>query len=140
MSSDQINRSDSFTWPVRVYYEDTDSGGVVYHSTYLNFMERARTEWLRALGFGQEQLAAERGLVFAVTHMEVQFVAPARLDDLLKVSVTLVKRGQASLNLAQEIILEPTGRTLIRATAKIAMLDDRFKPTRMPDDFLAVLR
>jgi acyl-CoA thioester hydrolase len=129
----------SFIWPIRVYYEDTDAGGVVYHSTYLNFMERARTEWLRELGFGQEKLAAESGLVFAVTNMDIQFLAPARLDDTIKVSVTLVKRGRASLNLAHEIRREPDGQELVRATAKIAMLDNRFKPTRMPVEFLRVL-
>jgi acyl-CoA thioester hydrolase len=128
-----------FVWPLRVYYEDTDAGGVVYHSNYLNFMERARTEWLRSLGFEQKKLAAETGLVFAVTRMNIQFLAPARLDDAIKVSVTLVKRGRASLNLGQEIYREADGLVLVRATAKIAMLNDRFKPTRMPDAFLAVL-
>ncbi|MBF0453854.1 MAG: tol-pal system-associated acyl-CoA thioesterase [Magnetococcales bacterium] len=132
-------KSRPFVWPVRVYYEDTDSGGVVYHSNYLNFMERARTEWLRALGFEQNRLAQESGLVFAITRMEVQFLAPARLDDTLQVSVTLVKQGQASLNLAQEIVRERDGRLLIQATARIAMLNRQFKPTRMPPAFLAAL-
>ena len=132
-------RKNHFIWPIRVYYEDTDAGGIVYHSNYLNFMERARTEWLRSLGFEQKKLARETGLVFAVTRMDVQFLAPARLDDAIKVSVTLVKRGRASLNLAQEIRRNSDGRILIRATAKIAMLDEHFKPTRMPAAFLAVL-
>ena len=74
---------DAFFWPIRVYYEETDAGGVVYHSRYLHFMERARTEWLRQWGFNQERLCRERGLLFAVMKMEIQFLAPARLDDTL---------------------------------------------------------
>lgn len=128
-----------FIWPIRVYYEDTDSGGVVYHSNYLNFMERARTEWLRSLGFGQEKLLRETGMAFAVTKMDIHFLAPARLDDALKVSVTLVKRGRASLHLAQEICREADAKLLVRATAKVAMLNKSFKPARMPGNFLVAI-
>ncbi|MBF0195636.1 MAG: tol-pal system-associated acyl-CoA thioesterase [Magnetococcales bacterium] len=135
-----MQTSPSFNWPVQVYYEDTDAGGVVYHSKYLNFMERARTEWLRANGFGQKQLSDDKGLVFAVTAMDVKFLAPAHLDDKLFVSVKLVKVGRASLNLEQEIIRESDNRVLIRATAKVAMLNDQFKPTRIPTSLLTVLK
>ncbi|MBF0446767.1 MAG: tol-pal system-associated acyl-CoA thioesterase [Magnetococcales bacterium] len=128
-----------FVWPIRVYYEDTDAGGVVYHSNYLNFMERARTEWLRKLGFGQNQLARESGLVFAVTQMSVRFVAPARLDDRLDVSVLVARQGRASLELTQEIWRKSDEKLLIQATAKIVLLNNRFKPTRFPAPFLAVL-
>src|SRR5690606_20285001 len=76
-----------FSWPTRVYWEDTDAGGVVYHAQYLAFLERARTEWLRALGYGQEPLRVDHGLVFAVRAMRIDFRAPARLDDALDVSV-----------------------------------------------------
>src|SRR5690349_18850386 len=72
-----------FAWPVRVYWEDTDAGGVVYHARYLHFLERARTEWLRASGFGQNDLKAGEGVVFVVHAMDIRFNAPARLDDLL---------------------------------------------------------
>ncbi|MBF0383235.1 MAG: tol-pal system-associated acyl-CoA thioesterase [Magnetococcales bacterium] len=134
-----MQTSPSFSWPIQVYYEDTDAGGVVYHSKYLNFMERARTEWLRAMGYGQKHLADDSGLVFAVTAMDVKFLAPARLDDKLKVFVALVKTGRASLVLAQKIERESDGMLLISATAKIAMLNDKFKPTRIPTTMLAVL-
>ena len=77
-----------FLWPVRVYYEDTDSGGVVYYANYLKFMERARTEWLRALGFEQDQLIEEEGVIFAVRRAEVDFIAPGRFNDALQVSAT----------------------------------------------------
>ncbi|MBF0422141.1 MAG: tol-pal system-associated acyl-CoA thioesterase [Magnetococcales bacterium] len=126
----------TFQWPVRVYYEDTDSGGVVYHSIYLNYMERARTEWLRSLGFDQSRLARERGLVFAVSQLEVKYLAPAHMDDQLMITLTLAKRGGASLHLRQEIHRVPDDTVLIRATVRVAMLDGHFKPTRLPSDIL----
>lgn len=130
----------AFFWPIRVYYEETDAGGVVYHSNYLNFMERARTEWLRHLGFGQEQLYRERGLLFAVTNMEIQFLAPARLDDTLTVSVSLQAHKQASMVLQQTIQHAQLPRQLIQASVRIAVLNQHFKPTRLPDDLLHALR
>ncbi|MBF0108455.1 MAG: tol-pal system-associated acyl-CoA thioesterase [Magnetococcales bacterium] len=128
-----------FEWPVRVYYEDTDSGGVVYHSVYLNFMERARTEWLRSLGFDQSRLARERGLVFAVSRLSVHFLAPARMDDLLLITLTLAKRGGASLNLQQRIVHQSMHRPLIQAEVRIGLLDRAFKPVRLPNDLVEVL-
>src|SRR4030066_1801109 len=92
-----------FSMPVRVYYEDTDSGGVVYHSNYLNFMERARTEWLRALGFEQDELLRRDGVIFAVRSANIEFLKPARFNDLLQATVQISRRGQASLSFAQEI-------------------------------------
>lgn len=83
-----------FSLPVRVYYEDTDSGGVVYHSNYLNFMERARTEWLRALGFEQDELLRENGVLFAVSAVSITFHKPARFNELLAVTVTLARRRE----------------------------------------------
>ena len=79
----------SFEWPVRVYYEDTDAGGVVYHTSYIRFLERARTEWLRSLGYSQARLVEEIGLVFSVVSLEVKYLLPARLDDLLHVRSTV---------------------------------------------------
>ncbi|MBF0145243.1 MAG: tol-pal system-associated acyl-CoA thioesterase [Magnetococcales bacterium] len=131
----QVNH-DSFAWPIRVYYEDTDSGGVVYHSVYLNFMERARTEWLRSLGFDQSALARDRGLVFAVSRIQVHFLAPARMDDALLITLTLAKQGGASLHLHQQILHMPNRRPLVRAEVRIAMLNRAFKPVRFPPDLL----
>ncbi len=131
---------DAFFWPIRVYYEETDAGGVVYHSRYLHFMERARTEWLRQWGFSQERLGRERGLLFAVMKMEIQFLAPARLDDTLTVSVILQEQRLASLTLQQAVYRDQDQRQLIQAVVRIVALDNRFKPTRLPDDLLHALR
>ncbi|MBF0180798.1 MAG: tol-pal system-associated acyl-CoA thioesterase [Magnetococcales bacterium] len=133
MSQAEDGRNGAFCWPVRVYYEDTDAGGVVYHAGYLRFMERARTEWLRHLGYGQEALWRERGLLFAVANMEIDFLASARLDDSLNVSVILSERKRVSLTLAQTI----TGaRLLVRARVRIALVDRDFKPARFPGDLI----
>ncbi|MBF0132724.1 MAG: tol-pal system-associated acyl-CoA thioesterase [Magnetococcales bacterium] len=125
-----------FEWPVRVYYEDTDSGGVVYHSIYLNYLERARTEWLRSMGFDQSVLARERGLVFAVSRIQVHFLAPARMDDALMITLTLAKKSGASLQLQQQIQRLSDSSVLIRADVRIAMLNGEFRPTRIPPDLL----
>jgi len=93
----------SHTLRVRVYYEDTDSSGRAYHASYLRFMERARTEWLRDLGFCHSQLAAERGVAFAVHTLEVKFLAPALIDDVLLVESRVAKLRAASLEFAQDI-------------------------------------
>jgi len=91
-----------FTWPVRVYYEDTDAGGVVFYANYLKFYERARTEWLRAVGVGQERLKHEEGLLFVVTRTAVDYHAPARLDDELKLTLNIEKIGRASVLFSQQ--------------------------------------
>lgn len=130
----------AFLWPIRVYYEETDAGGVVYHSGYLNYMERARTEWLRHLGFGQERLFREEGVLFAVTRMEIQFLAPARLDDTLTVSVLLQEQRQASLIMQQAVYRDQAHRPLVQAVVRIAALNHRFKPIRLPDGLLRTLQ
>ncbi|RZA10509.1 MAG: tol-pal system-associated acyl-CoA thioesterase, partial [Lysobacteraceae bacterium] len=94
--------AEPFRWPVRVYWEDTDAGGVVYHAQYLAFMERARSEWLRSRGIHQDRMRADEDLVFVVRAMEIDFRAPARLDDQLEVSVRLLECRGASLVLAQK--------------------------------------
>jgi acyl-CoA thioester hydrolase len=121
----------AFSLPVRVYYEDTDSGGVVYHSNYLNFMERARTEWLRALGFEQDELLHEHGVLFAVSTINLAFLKPARFNELLAVTVALERRGAASLTLKQEV---RRGDTLLAsAEVRIACIDaQRFVPVAIP--------
>ncbi|HVI59314.1 MAG TPA: tol-pal system-associated acyl-CoA thioesterase [Luteimonas sp.] len=121
-----------FSHPVRVYWEDTDAGGVVYHAQYLAFFERARTEWLRARGYGQALLRDDHGLVFAVRAMRIDFRAPARLDDALEVTVALRQRRRASLVVAQE--LRRGGQLLVDAEVRLAALDAAtFRPRGIPD-------
>lgn len=120
-----------FSLPVRVYYEDTDTGGVVYHSNYLNFMERARTEWLRALGFEQDELLREPGVLFAVSAVSITFHKPARFNDLLAVTVSLGRRGAASLTLKQTV--QRGAELLASGEVRIACLDaQRFVPVAIP--------
>lgn len=126
----------AFEWPIRVYWEDTDAGGVVYHARYLHFLERARTEWLRARGIDQSRLAAERGILFAVTAIELRFLAPARLDDELVARVRLVERRPASLEFSQDLARRGDNRTILSAGIRVACLDAaRFRPRPIPDDF-----
>lgn len=124
----------AWVWQVRVYWEDTDAGGVVYHSQYLNFFERARTEWLRARGIHQAQLAAEHGVVFAIRRMTVDWRRPARLDDLLEVSVHAVRAGRSRLEFRQEMVRHADGAPLASAEVTAACLDAQsFKPITMPE-------
>jgi acyl-CoA thioester hydrolase len=120
-----------FSWPTRVYWEDTDAGGVVYHAQYLAFLERARTEWMRALGNHQSRLRDEHDLVFAVREMRIDFRLPARLDDGLQVSVSLRECRRASLVLVQSIRRD--GELLLDAEVRVAALSaSRFKPVAIP--------
>jgi acyl-CoA thioester hydrolase len=122
-----------FNWNVRVYYEDTDAGGVVYHGTYLKFMERARTEWLRHLGFSQRNLEEELSLIFAVTKMDIKYRLAARIDEQLTVNARLVKYGGASIDFHQAITNEDNDE-ICNAAVSIACIDSKtFKPKRMPD-------
>lgn len=111
-----------FLWPVRVYYEDTDAGGVVYHSIYLNFMERARTEWLRELGFEQDELRSDYDVLFAVRHMQIDYLLPARFNDALQVTVQLTELKKASLKVKQEIKRNSDNKILCTALVRIASL------------------
>ena len=123
----------AFRFPVRVYYEDSDAGGVVYYANYLKFMERARTEWLRALGFEQDALMRDPGVVFAVRRVEVDYIKPARFNDALTVVVRLAERGRASLTFDQEILRDPDGELLSRGRIRIACLDAAsFRPMPLP--------
>lgn len=110
-----------FAWPVRVYYEDTDTGGVVYYANYLKFMERARTEWLRSLGFEQDQLIRDAGIIFAVRAVEVDYLRPARFNDALMVTAEVVHNGGASITFRQEV--RRGDEVLCRGKVKIASLD-----------------
>ena len=130
--------AEPFIWPLRVYWEDTDAGGVVYHAQYLAFMERARSEWLRGLGLHQNAMKRDVDLVFVVRAMQMDFRAPARLDDQLSVSVRLLECRGASLLLAQRI--ERDGVLLVEAKVKIAALyASSFRPRALPDALLSQL-
>ena len=94
--------SDAFRWPLRVYYEDTDTGGVVYYANYLKFFERARTEWLRSAGIGQQLMTSQENVMFVVKSTAIDYHAPAKLDDRLEISVRIEKLGRASVNFMQE--------------------------------------
>ena len=127
----------AFTIPVRVYFEDTDAGGVVYHANYLKFLERARTDWLREHGISQSQLKAGRGLLFAIVECNVRFRAPARLDDELAVSCVLEARRSASFAFSQEIRRAADGELLADARVRAACLDaETFRPVPLPDDLI----
>ena len=123
-----------FRWPVRVYYEDTDAGGVVYYANYLKFMERARTEWLRDCGYEQDALM-EQGIVFVVRRVNIDYIQPARFNQLLEVLTTVTATGPASLTLEQQVKHESTN--LAEAVVKLACLDVKnFRPRKMPEQLL----
>jgi acyl-CoA thioester hydrolase len=142
-----------FTWRSRVYWEDTDAGGIVYYANYLRFLERARTEWLRARGISQRTLAVEPGVVFSVVSLQAQFHRPARLDDMLLISCEPQRAAGASIEFAQRILRSaPAGarsgegsnegggsegaegeELLLTASVRVACLDARsMKPRRLP--------
>jgi acyl-CoA thioester hydrolase len=123
----------SFSWPIRVYWEDTDGGGVVYHAGYLRFLERARTEWLRSLGIEQEALRRTRDVVFAVRSVQLDFLAPARLDDELLATVELTAVRGASLGFRQSVRRRADGAELVRAAVRAACLAaSTFRPRPLP--------
>lgn len=122
-----------FIWPVRVYYEDTDSGGVVYYANYLRFMERARTEWLRSFGIEQDRLRVDQGLIFAVRSAQVEFLRPGRFNDQLTVVSRIASRGRASLVFDQDVIRAADAETLCTAAVKVACIDAAtMKPRPIP--------
>ncbi|MGH8133480.1 MAG: tol-pal system-associated acyl-CoA thioesterase [Steroidobacteraceae bacterium] len=138
-----------FSWPARVYWEDTDGGGIVYYANYLRFLERSRTEWLRQLGHSQQQLAREHGIVFTVVSLGIEYRAPARLDDELRITCEPRPQGSASLRFAQRIYRvapagdasgpafagrdEPGQQLLVEASVRVACADARtLRPKRLP--------
>lgn len=125
----------AFIWPIRVYYEDTDSGGIVYHANYLKFMERGRTEWLRALGFDQSRLTRELGIIFVVRSLEIEYYKPALYDDRLEIATHIVASRGASLRFHQAVRRsEPTPELLADGDVKVACLDAQtLKPRPIPD-------
>ena len=127
-----------FTWPVRVYWEDTDAGGIVFYANYLKYFERARTEWLRALGVNQGTLKDDSGGMFIVSETSVRYRAPARLDDELLVTAQLEAGGRASLIIAQQA--RRGDMLLCEGTIRIGWVDAAtLRPGRIPDAILDVL-
>jgi acyl-CoA thioester hydrolase len=125
-----------FSWPVRVYWEDTDAGGLVYHASYLRFLERARTEWLRGLGIDQSTFKQATGLAFLVRDMQIDFLKAALLDDELSVTVEVKQRRAASILFAQTIARKD-GSCLIRAKVRVACVDiHRMRPALIPADLI----
>jgi acyl-CoA thioester hydrolase len=128
-----------FSIPVRVYYQDTDAGGVVYHAQYLSFMERARSELLNSRGIDLARLTTEHRVLFLVFQITIKYHQPARLNDLLTVSVEVVKMGRASLVFGQRV--ERGAELLAEAEVTLALVDrDRMKPVRMPDELERALQ
>ncbi|MDG6895878.1 tol-pal system-associated acyl-CoA thioesterase [Volucribacter amazonae] len=127
-----------FEFPLRIYYEDTDAGGVVYHARYLHFFERARTEYLRALGFTQQPLLAEQKQAFVVRKMEIDFYFPAKLDEQLKVQTKIVAVKGSSILFEQQLLRDQV--KLCAATSKIAYVDlIKMKPIAIPMEIKAKL-
>ncbi len=122
-----------YEWPVRVYWEDTDAGGVVYYANYLKFMERARTEWLRSKGIDQSVLADQTGAVMVVRRVECDYLSSARLDDELLVRVCLQRMRGASMEIAQTIVRKACETKLVDSLVKVACLDAQaWYPTKFP--------
>lgn len=140
MPATKITQRKEFSWPVRVYYEDTDSGGVVYYANYLKFMERARTELLRSIGYQQDQLQQEQGIIFAVHSASIQYKKPARFNNELNVITAICALGKASIHFKQSIYLAASnhndlsaGKCLSDADIKIACLNaEKFTPQSIP--------
>jgi acyl-CoA thioester hydrolase len=125
-----------FSWPARVYWEDTDGGAIVYYANYLRYLERARTEWLRARGHSQQQLARDPGILFTVVSLQVDYRAPARLDDELEITCEPAREGAASLRFAQSIYRAAGGgqrQLLLAASVRVACVDAQtLRPQRLP--------
>ena len=132
----------AFRPPLRVYWEDTDAGGVVFYANYLKFFERARTEWLRALGIGQQRLMAEDGLMFVVADTALRYLRPARLDDLLEITVAVTEAGRASLRLQQQARRD--GELLVEGDIRIGCVASagtaNFRPSRIPASILEKMK
>lgn len=124
-------QSQHFSLPIRVYYQDTDAGGVVYHSTHLNFMERARYEWLRSMGFDVHELINFHKLQFMVRSIEIEYFRPAILDDLLHINVNVIDMGRSRISIAQEIRRDQT--RLVNATVHVVCVStESLRPIRIP--------
>jgi acyl-CoA thioester hydrolase len=131
-----------FAWPVRVYWEDTDAGGVVFYANYLKYFERARTEWLRAAGFEQQALRESAGGMFVVVEAALKYHRPARLDDQLLVTTWMQEPGRVCMTIGQQVRRgpQPDGALLCDATIRIGWVDSsHFKPARIPSVIVKAL-
>ena len=129
-----------FSWPARVYWEDTDGGGIVYYANYLRFLERSRTEWLRSLGFLQREMAREPGVLFAVVSLSVDYRRPARLDDELIITCEPRADGAVCMRFAQRILRAGETEPLVTAEVRVACVDARtMRPTKLPETLRAAL-
>jgi acyl-CoA thioester hydrolase len=138
LKAPRLSAAPLFSWRVRVYYEDTDLGGVVYYANYLKFLERARTEWLRSLGFAQTGLASEHGVVFVVRSIALDYLKPARFDDMLQITVAIADVGASRIGLAQRA--RRGADDLVTADVDIACVQTAtFKPVRIPGAILAAI-
>jgi len=130
----------SFEFPIRVYWEDTDAGGIVFYANYLKFFERARTEWLRSLGFSQQLLREQTGGMFVVSETSVRYLRPARLDDELIVTARLETSGSASMIIAQQARQRLSGQLLAEGTIRIGWVEaTTLRPARIPDNVIQTL-
>ena len=129
----------TFQWPVRVYWEDTDAGGIVFYANYLKFFERARTEWLRSSGVEQQQLKEKTGGMFVVAETAVRYLRPARLDDELTVTASLLTSGRASMTIWQQVLLKDT--LLCEGTIRIGWVNVvSLQPQRIPQNIIESLK
>jgi acyl-CoA thioester hydrolase len=129
----------AFSWPIRVYWEDTDAGGIVFYANYLKFFERARTEWLRSLGIEQQQLRETTGGMFVVAETTVRYLRPARLDDELIVTASLQQTGRASMTIWQQVFLKNT--LLCEGTIRIGWVDaTSMQAARIPQNIIERLK
>jgi acyl-CoA thioester hydrolase len=134
-----LNDSLIFEWPIRVYYEDTDAGGIVFYANYLKFFERARTEWLRACGIDQQRVADSDGIVFVVRRTSVEYASPARLDDVIRVVSRIERLGRASVDFHQEAWRD--GVLLASGDIRVASVDRAsIRPAAIPDAVLDGLK
>ena len=142
MTQSILSDSSLFSFPIRVYYEDTDAGGVVYHANYLNFFERARTEWLRNLGYEQDQLRLTEKLLFAVRKVEIDYLKPAFFNDQLIATVQIIKTGGSILGVSQQMIrVNKKEEVLSIANVLLVCVDaDKFRPKKIPKHINTVIK
>ena len=139
---DPVDDATAFHWPLRVYWEDTDAGGVVFYANYLKFFERGRTEWLRALGFEQQHLRDTLGGMFVVTDVQMRYRGPARLDDQLLVTTWMQEAGRACMTIGQQARRGPApgGEVLCEGSIRIGWVSvDTFRPARIPPSIVKAL-
>lgn len=134
-----VENKNEFFWETRVYYEDTDAGGIVYHANYLNFMERARTEWLRALGIEQTELL-QQSIGLVVTSLEIKYLAAAKFNEMLRICSQLVELKRASVEFEQKIYNNDNNKLLVSAQVRVACVDlNKMRPRAIPEFILGEL-